>query len=231
MLPKAILFDALGTLVELEPPWPRLIDALRGQHDVEVPWDDAKRAMIAEITYYKEHHDEGRDDDSLAGLRRRCAAVLRDELPQVASLTDEQLVKALLGSLRFAPYPDVPQTLAELRVAGVKLAVVSNWDRSLGETLGQIGLSGLLDTIVVSAEVGSRKPAPIIFETALDRLGVAAGDALFVGDSPETDIAGAIAAGIRPLLLDRRGSSTDRDPMERIFGLSELPDLLAGRSG
>ena len=84
--------------------------------------------------------------------------------------------------------------------------MVSNWDVSLRGVLGEIGLGGLVDDIVVSAEAGVAKPAPGIFELALRRLRCPARKALFVGDSPETDIAGAHGAGLRAVLVDRAGA-------------------------
>jgi len=226
--PRAVLFDALGTLVELEPPWPRLIDLLHSRFGIEVGWDDAKRAMLAEMTYYKDHHDEGRDAGSLAGLRLRCAGVVKENLPAAAAaVPDQQLVDVLLDSLRFAAYPDVPGTLASLRHLDMKLAIVSNWDCSLPDTLAGLGLEGLVDRVVVSAQAGARKPDPAIFETALNELKVEPERALFVGDSPETDVAGARAAGMRALLLDRNGQSADTEGMDRIFTLADLPGLAA----
>lgn len=221
-----MLFDALGTLVELQPPWPRLIDLLRMRHGLEVSWDAAKQAMLAEMSYYKQHHDEGHDEPSLADLRARCAGVIRDQLPQTIGLSDEQLVDTLLESLRFAPYPEVAGVLAELRSMGLKLAVVSNWDCTLRSTLGELGLAGLVDAVITSAEAGARKPAAAIFRAALDRLETSPDLALYVGDSPETDIAGAKGAGIRSILLDRRGVDADRAQMDRIFSLADLPGLL-----
>jgi len=60
-----------------------------------------------------------------------------------------------------------------------------------------MGLAERLDVAVFSSEVGRRKPDPLIFRTALDRLGVEPGNALFVGDSLEADIAGAAGFGMR----------------------------------
>src|SRR4051794_38291896 len=68
---RAVMFDALGTLVELEPPWLHLADALGVQPD-----EHLASAVRAEMDYYRDHSHEGRDADSLAELRGRCAAVL-----------------------------------------------------------------------------------------------------------------------------------------------------------
>jgi putative hydrolase of the HAD superfamily len=224
---EAVLFDALGTLVELEPPWPRLRAALAAD-GMEIGEDEAKAAMLAEMTYYRAHHMEGHDDASLRELRSRCAAVLREHLPPAArSLSLAQLIEALMHSIRFSPYPDAAPALGRLRQLGIRSAIVSNWDVSLRGVLGEIGLGGLVDDIVVSAEAGVAKPAPGIFEVALLRLRCPARNALFVGDSPETDIAGAQGAGIRAVLVDRAAAAPDQEGVERIFTLENLEELLA----
>jgi putative hydrolase of the HAD superfamily len=191
-----------------------------------VPEDDAKRAMLAEMRYYRAHHHEGADERSLRDLRRRCAAVLREHLPQVAALPEDDLVEALLASLRFRPYADTAPVLGRLRLLGIRSAVVSNWDVSLRDVLADLGVGGLLDHIVVSAETGARKPDPAIVQDALRRLQCPPARALMVGDSPETDIAAARAAGVRGVIIDRVGAAADMTGVERIFNLEDLDKLL-----
>jgi putative hydrolase of the HAD superfamily len=224
---RAVLFDALGTLVELEPPWPRLRATLSERHAIQVSEPDARRALVAEMVYYRSHHLLGGDPASLEELRRRCAEVLRDSLPALGPLSLGEVKEALLDSLRFVPYADAAPALAELRRAGLRLAVVSNWDCSLGSVLAELGLGAALDAIVVSAEVKVAKPDPAIFRAALERLGAGQAEALVVGDSAETDVEGARAAGLRALLLDRSEApkrDARHDP-ERIFSLAELVEL------
>jgi putative hydrolase of the HAD superfamily len=223
----AVLLDALGTLVELEPPWPLLRRTLELRHGIEVTDAEAKQAVVAEMAFYRAHHQEGRDESSLAELRRRCALVLGEQLPPAAALSTQELTDALLDSLRFTPFPDAAPALAELRAAGLRLAVVSNWDCSLRAVLGGLGLAAAVDAIVVSAEVGARKPDPRIFRVALEQLGCEAGDALFVGDSLETDVLGARAAGLRALLLDRTGRAPGDQGTESVLSLAELVALVA----
>jgi putative hydrolase of the HAD superfamily len=228
---RAVLLDALGTVVELEPPWPSLRATLATRHGIEVTEEEAKRAMLAEMGYYKSHHHEGSDDSTLADLRRRCAGVLRERLSQTAELSLEEMTDALLDSLRFTPYPDAAPALAELREAGLRLAIVSNWDCSLRSVLAGLGLAGAVDAIVVSAEAGARKPDAAIFHTALRELRREPGEAIFVGDSLETDVLGARAAGLRPLLLDRQtGGHTAEADVERIFSLQDLVELVVSAS-
>jgi len=203
-VPRAVLLDALGTLVELVRPWPALVREL-GARGVEVSEEEARRALLQEMTYYRAHHDEASDRERLADLRGRCAVVLRDELPRRARvLGDDELLEALLAALEFRPYPEVRETLARLRTAGARLVVVSNWDVSLHDVLARTGLAPLLDGAVISAEAGVAKPDPAIFERALEIAGgIEPGHALHVGDSLEADVAGARAAGVEAVLVQR----------------------------
>jgi putative hydrolase of the HAD superfamily len=187
---RCVLLDALGTLVRLEPPW----DHLDGE-----PSEPLERAFRAEMSYYREHSDEGRDPESLAALRRRCAAILSAELGR------EVAVEEMMAAIRFRAYPDAAPALAELRALGVRLVCVSNWDYSLPDVLARVGLADELDGVVTSAAVGARKPDPRLFEAALEVAGCAADEALHVGDTPTEDVEGAKAAGIRALLIDRDG--------------------------
>jgi len=192
---KAVFLDALGTLVELEPPWVGLRAALGDG----VPDDRLVAAVRAEMTYYKAHSDEGRDAESLADLRSRCAQVLSRELGTEVS------VDVLVESIRFAPYPDAIPALTQLRNLGLKLICVSNWDCSLGAVLRRCGLYSHLDGAVSSAGAGARKPDPSIFGPALELAGCGPEEAIHVGDTREEDVDGATAAGIRVLLIDRDG--------------------------
>jgi putative hydrolase of the HAD superfamily len=191
---RCVLLDALGTLVEVEPPWIHLAAELGTEPDQRLV-----RAVRAEMAYYREHSHQGRDAESLAELRERCAAIVSTELGR--EVTAEQLMAAI----RFRAYDDAAPALEELRADGLRLVCVSNWDVSLPDVLDRCGLGGMLDDIVTSAAVGAAKPAPRIFEVALERAGCSVEEAIHVGDSPEEDLAGASAAGIKALVIDRGG--------------------------
>ena len=125
-------------------------------------------------------------------------------------------------------FDDVLPTLRTLREAGLRLAVVSNWDYRLPGILQAHGVSAYLDAIVVSTVEGFEKPHPRLFEIALARVGSEADTALHVGDSLADDVRGAERAGVRAILLDRGGDSSEF-PGERIRSLAELPALLGLR--
>jgi HAD superfamily hydrolase (TIGR01509 family) len=203
---RALLVDALGTLVELEPPWVRL----RASLDDELPAERVEAAMRAEMRYYRGHSHEGRDAASLADLRARCAAVLSRELGRDVG------ADVLMAAIRFTPYPDAAPALDAARDRGLTTVCVSNWDAALPDVLERCGLLGRLDAVVASATAGARKPDPAIFAAALELAGCGPADAVHVGDTPEEDVAGARAAGIDALLLDRDSAwvSAAADPAE-----------------
>jgi putative hydrolase of the HAD superfamily len=219
---RAVLLDALGTLVNFEPPAPLLRDALRDRLGVEVTAEAAAAAIKAEIAYYRAHLHEGRDAGSLADLRRRSADAMRPALGIDADLTD-----VLLAALRFRAYPDAAPALAALRELDLTLVVVSNWDHSLHERLHETGLAPLVDGAVASAELGHAKPDRAIFEHALGLVGADAGAAVHVGDSPREDVEGALAAGLRAVLVARDGRPP-ASPAPVIRSLAELPRTLEG---
>jgi putative hydrolase of the HAD superfamily len=224
------LLDALGTLVELEPPSRPLQRELRERFGVEIAVEEAHRAIRAEIAFYRANHDDARDRASLASLRRRATITLREALPlRVRDLPLGPLTEALLAAMHFRPFPEVPDALRRARAAGARLVVVSNWDVSLHDVLSDTGLTPLLDGVVTSAEIGIGKPAPVIFRRGLELAGVAAGDALHVGDDAELDVAGARAAGIAALLLVREGAPPPG--VDAIGSLAELPGLGPGAGG
>jgi putative hydrolase of the HAD superfamily len=213
---RALLLDALGTLVELEPPWRRLRSALRD----EIPAERLEAAMRAEMSYYREHSHEGRDPASLADLRARCAAVLSRELRR------EVPVETLMAAIRFHPYPDAAPALDAARERGLTTVCVSNWDSALPQVLERCGLRERLDGVVASATAGARKPDPAIFAAALELAGCAPADAVHVGDTAEEDVAGARAAGVDALLLVRDGGAEARAAVPRVASLSEIDQYL-----
>jgi putative hydrolase of the HAD superfamily len=224
-LPRAVLLDALGTLVRLVDPSPALRRELRSR-GVDVTLAQARAAMLAEMAYYRAHHDEGGDRAGLAHLRERCARVLADALgPVAAALQPGEVLAALLAALRFEPYPEVPGALGALRAGGARLVVVSNWDVSLHDVLAATGLRPLLDGVVTSAELGAAKPRPEIFLRALAIAGgVPPGEALHAGDSLEADVAGARAAGIDAVLVARGAGGAQAPPGVRT--IASLDGLL-----
>ena len=122
-------------------------------------------------------------------------------------------------------YPETVRTLDGLRDAGVRLAVISNWDRRLPDILETLGLVEYFEELTVSSIEGVEKPASEIFTRTLDRLGVAAGETIHIGDSPLEDYRGAEDAGLGAALIDRNSLFVE-EPYHRIASLDEILDLL-----
>ena len=217
---RAVLLDALGTLVELQPPAPRLQRLLR-ESGVEVSEEQAALGFGAEIAYYLDHHLDGSDPERLERLRDRCAEEMRKALA-IPELDHPTARRAMLGSLEFTAYPDVLPALGELRDRGVVLVIASNWDCSLPDWLAPTGILELVDGVVTSAEIGEAKPSPRVFERALAVARVAPDEALHVGDKVDNDVEGAAAAGVRAVLLQREG-----EPPPGVTAIRSLSELLA----
>jgi putative hydrolase of the HAD superfamily len=98
---KAVLLDALGTLVELQPPAPRL-QRLLAEAGFEVSEEQAAAGFMAEIAYYLDHHLEGSDPERLERLRDRCAEEMRRAL-DLPDLNHATARRAMLEALEFRP--------------------------------------------------------------------------------------------------------------------------------
>jgi putative hydrolase of the HAD superfamily len=219
---RAVLVDALGTLVELQPPAPRLRERLAAA-GFDVSDERAAAGSGAEIGYYLAHHLDGSDPESLEDLRDRCATAMMEAL-ELPGLDHATARRAMMESLEFQPYPDSVPGLRALGDRGVTLVIASNWDCSLPEWLGPPGLLELVDGVVTSADVGAAKPDPAVFRRALELAGVGSGEAVHVGDSVEADVEGARAAGIRAVLVRRDGEPPAG--VEAVRSLAELPSVL-----
>ena len=124
---------------------------------------------------------------------------------------------------------DVARTLQTLKREGKKLGVITNGSVKKQEPkLKALGLDGFFDTVLISQREGVHKPDPLIFQRALDRCGVKAGESMFVGDHPEVDVAGASRAGLLPVWkrVPYWEMSTDR-----AMTIDDLSEILPGCLG
>jgi putative hydrolase of the HAD superfamily len=125
----------------------------------------------------------------------------------------------------------VLEALQEHRRAGLAMGIISNWEDWLDSLLSHLDLDRYFDFAIISAGVQLEKPDPAIFHAALDKAGVAPGEAMHVGDSVHADVEGALGVGIHPVLLDRRGRYAERpdrlpEGATVIRSLTELAPLL-----
>ena len=140
------------------------------------------------------------------------------------------LVERLVGLERaFAEtgielWEDSLPVVSELRARGVKTALISNCSHSTRAVVDRLGLTAAFDAIVLSFEVGLRKPDPAIYRVGLERVGVGADRAVFVDDQPDY-CDGAAALGIATFLIDRSGDTTPDEDGHRV--ITDLRALLA----
>lgn len=123
-------------------------------------------------------------------------------------------------------YPDVIPSLGALSQAGIRLAIVSNWDTRLPLLLEGLGLAKWFEVVMPSAHAGCAKPDPDIFHQILAQMGLEPGQAVHAGDREEDDVAGAIAAGVTPVLLDRHGTAVRSKALARVHDLHEFARLV-----
>ncbi|RJP22859.1 MAG: HAD family hydrolase [Candidatus Abyssobacteria bacterium SURF_5] len=121
-------------------------------------------------------------------------------------------------------YPDTLESLEKLKGSTFSLGIVSNWNSSLKKIVEGLKLTHYFDFILSSAEAGWKKPSPKIFQMALKIADVDRSRVVHIGDTYQTDVLGARNAGIRGIMLDRRGG-THQDH-EVITGLLEAHSLL-----
>jgi putative hydrolase of the HAD superfamily len=217
-----VTLDALGTVVRLDDPTPRLRASLRARLGLDVPLDRCGSAMRAEMRHYRAGAPRADDAAAHARLRLECADVLADGLG--VGLTGADVLPSLTDAIAYSLYPDVVDTLDRLERAGLRLAVVSNWDVSLHDTLRSLGLAHRFEAVLTSAETGAAKPAPALYRHALDHLDARPHRVLHVGDDAAGDVDAARAAGLHAVLLQRDDRRALRRP--RIATLHELPALL-----
>lgn len=134
-----------------------------------------------------------------------CACVL-DALAvdETATLTAREIARRMVLDVAIEPFADALPALQRFRSLGLVLGVISNGWPSLDRQLREVGLRHFFDLLVISAEVGSRKPDERIFAVALERLGLEAGTVLLVDDAPE-NVVTARALGMQGVMVARNG--------------------------
>jgi putative hydrolase of the HAD superfamily len=223
---EGIVLDAVGTLIDPEPSVARVYADAALRQGVVVDLAEVKSRFSRH--FRNDEIDDQRGpmvtDESIELRRwRRIVANVLPELPDPGQAFDE-LWDHFGRPDAWLCFPDVAPGLAALREAGFQVVIASNFDGRLRSvSAGLPGLAGFVDLLVISSEVGYRKPHPAFYQVACAGLGLAPDQVLCVGDDPENDVRGAERAGLRGLLLDREG--------RRPSGLTFCPDLmtLAGR--
>ncbi len=123
--------------------------------------------------------------------------------------------------------PQARRVLDILSAEGRTLGVITNFDSRVRDVLRHLGIAPYFHCVILAAEEGFAKPEPGLFRAAMRRLRLEEGEAIYVGDDPENDVPGARAAGMIPLLIDRRGGPFPPGS-PRIASLGDLVEWLLG---
>ncbi len=193
-LPRACLIDVYDTILVSQ--FTARMESLISPLGIPVgKW-------LAEWDKLREDRDRGRVT-TVASFQRTLPAFGIEPGPDLIADLARRDAESARASVRLCD--DTVPFLRWLRSNGVLTALVSNCADGTRGQLEHLGIVPLVDAVVLSCEVGSVKPYPEIYATALDDLGVAAADAVFIDDQPAYCV-GAQAAGIRPIQIVRGGA-------------------------
>jgi HAD superfamily hydrolase (TIGR01509 family) len=221
---KAILFDAGGTLIHLDSS--RLRDLLNLELSIEMSLDRFPRAQSLAMARVAELVAAGAG--STEQLKREFYTTLlpetgvsKDRLSEAVDCAFKLAREEMLwGQAEDATAP----VLNELKELGYILGVVSNSDGRIESAFEQAGLWSYFDFFIDSFLVGVEKPDPRIFRLAIERAGVDASEAAYVGDLYPVDVVGARSAGLVPILYDPFDLNREADCL-RIRSIDELLEL------
>ncbi|HEY8490702.1 MAG TPA: HAD-IA family hydrolase [Dehalococcoidia bacterium] len=220
---RAVFFDADGTL--FQSPEEIFAGALR-ELGYPYPPAEVRRAYEAVRPWYHEHlrRYQGRLDDLWTAFNGQVLRALGMEDGGALAAAIHRVFERL-GDTRL--HPDVTETLAALRDAGLVLGVITNRRREpLGRMLRLTGIEGFFGPVATMDDYGAFKPDVRLFLLALARAGVRPAEAVHAGDVYGEDVLGARAAGMRPVLLQRDGAGAPPAGCEAIGTLAALPALV-----
>jgi len=198
----ALFFDAAGTLIDTAEPVAKTYVRILSAHGHQIDVDTLTARFPKAFAEAGDPDFAGLPDGDDAerawwrGIVEACVdSPISDEPFQA-------LFSHYAQSSAWHVLPGVENTLDAARAMGLRLAVVSNFDKRLHQVLDGLGLSAHFELILTSGDARARKPCPSIFDQAMGRLNVQPAEVRHAGDSPHCDGEGATRAGIKPFILD-----------------------------
>ena len=232
---RAIFFDMYNTLARFWPPREEIQAQACRDFGVEVTPEGVARGYALADAFM------ARENAGPRPVPRRSPQDQGDFFMEYQRLilqgagveAEPRLAARVWARVREIPYglalfDDVLPGLERLRDAGLTLGLISNMDRGGEELAGELGLTGHVEVVVTSREVGAGKPHPAIFLAALERAGVSPHEAAHVGDQYESDVEGARRVGIRPVLMDRFGMLEHPEGLPVVRDMAEVAALVGG---
>src|SRR5215217_2337659 len=222
---ECVLFDAVDTLLAPAPSFQGRFVAVAAEHGVpleEAAVDAAIAAAAREAAWPEDWTDPATQRRFWLGFYGKVLGSFGHTGTELA----EALFRAFSDPAAYRLFDDVRPALDELAGRGIILGLVSNFEPWLDEVLALQGIDGRFAAVAVSGKLGVAKPDPRIFKAALDQAGADPGATVHVGDQPVNDVAGAMAAGITPVLIDRFGRHPDAGGAHRVEDLGGLLELV-----
>ncbi len=231
---RAVTFDAGNTLLSADPPPPAIYAGVLSRLGRPITAEEVAPVFAQVWAEAQLRVPSGTDRYAATpgGERAWWGAFVREVLARLHHDADwrealEVLYQEFTRPEVWEVFPDVVETLGELKEQGYALGLISNWDSRLPALLDKLELAPFFDAISVSSLEGIEKPAAGIFIHTLVRLGVDPHETVHVGDSPLEDYEGARRAGLTPVLIDRTGRFTENG-FTTIAAISQLPALITG---
>lgn len=219
---SAVLFDVDFTLARPGPELgPEGYVRAGERHGLRLEPGRYEAARDAALVDLRRHPELEHDDEIWFRFTERIVRGMGGDADSAYACAVE-ITRAWERHENFELYDDVPDALTALRAAGFRLGLVSNASRDVREFALHHGLD--VDAGISSFHHGRTKPHASIFRAVLDLLDVEPAEAVMIGDTIADDIEGALALGMRAILLDREGTRPDFEP--RIETLAELLPLL-----
>lgn len=221
-----VLLDMGGTLVDPYPSVGHIYAKTARRFGMVIDADDTNRVFAAKF-----HAKAAEAALMSVGTEKRWWYELVDEvvgelcMPRSFDAFFEEVYHYFTLPRAWMIYPDVMPFLEELRERGIRAAIVSNWDSRLIGLCERLGITSWVEFVVVSAIVGSAKPDAGIFNHALERAGITAEQAIYVGDNVEMDVRGAMGVGMDAVLIDR-GNRCRYEVPRRVTALTDILSMM-----
>ncbi|GIW82419.1 MAG: hypothetical protein KatS3mg105_4226 [Gemmatales bacterium] len=222
---EAIVFDAVGTLLYANPPVSQVYAQTARQFGSQLGAEEIAR-RFRELLSREWRHDDPVSSESLERERwRRIVASVLDDVADVSGCF-AWLFDYFGKPDSWRCPPSVVRLLSQLKGAGYRLAMASNFDARLRRIWkGKLDLEAIGE-LFISSEIGWRKPSPMFYSTVIRSLQIEPWRILFVGDENLNDYDGPRSAGMRALLVEPCGvAKQDRHRLQGAIGRFELEDL------
>ena len=230
---RAVFFDLYQTLIDYYPPREEQLACIISDYGIKTTADALCRPMvIADEFIYEENSRlpiSKRSKSQQNMLYSQYQSILLKEagINPTHNLINNNLVKMQQIKFEHVLFDDVLPALEKLKQNGIILGLISNIDSDISPLLDRLGLTPLLQVVVISRDCGYHKPEPEIFREAARRAGVEVGESIYIGDQYQIDVIGSKRAGMQGVLLDRNGFFNEVTKELVVKDLYQLVDYIS----